>query len=45
MALINTLFSERGPHSAPKLSQGAARGATEVNENEEKAIKRRRAAF
>jgi death-on-curing protein len=33
------------PHSAPKLSQGAARGATEVNESEEKAIKRRKSAF
>jgi len=33
------------PHSAPKLSQGAMRGATEVNESEEKAIKRRKSAF
>jgi hypothetical protein len=33
------------PHSAAKLSQGAMRGATEVNESEEKAIKRRKSAF
>jgi hypothetical protein len=36
---------EINPHSAPKLSQGAVRGATKINESEEKAIKRRKSAF